>query len=89
MTKIPTTSNPKKRGLYVVRINTDPEATVGLWDGKHWSLWCEMWDPPEWDPAQCLNCAVVEWAYPDRMSDMHYNTARQEKRLFTTERKKP
>ena len=79
--------NPKKPGLYVVYINTSPEVTIGKWDGKDWALWCEMWDPPEWDPAYCLNCAVVKWAHPGHMDDSNFTDAKPPRKIFTTEKK--
>ena len=81
--------NPKRPGLYVVYTNTSPECTIGKWDGKHWSLWCEMWDPAEWDPAQCLNCAVIRWAHPGDMNDYDFYDAAREAKLFTTEKPTP
>lgn len=54
---------PKEDGIYPVTLSTG-DRTCALWKGKCWSVWCESWDPPEWDPVAMLNCRVVEWRMP-------------------------
>ena len=58
---------PQEPGIYPVTIlagDGEQERTFAKWDGSCWRLWCERWDPPEWDVAAYLNCRVIEWRMP-------------------------
>ncbi|MBA3589668.1 hypothetical protein [Methylibium sp.] len=59
---------PTEPGIYPVIVADEDGShyTCAQWDGECWRLWCDMFDPPEWDVAQHLSSRIMLWALPGR-----------------------
>ncbi len=70
-------SNPADPGIYPCLIATDTgrQFDCCLWNGERWARWTDVFDPPEWDPAEHQNCRVIAWVMPEHAVDQSVSRA--------------